>query len=109
MGCQGKKPLYHFFIENTAPKTSVISAVDLIKGIGMVSGMKAVNAEGATGNIHKLQVKLRPLLKELKDGRDFVYIHVEAPDECGHQGQLMENTCYRANRLKNSRSIDKRP
>ena len=46
----------------------------------MVSGMKAVNVEGATGNIHtNFRGKAEAALKELKDGRDFVYIHVEAP------------------------------
>jgi len=88
---QGKKPSVPLFIEKYGLCGSVISAVDLIKGIGMVSGMKAVNVEGATGNIHtNFRGKAEAALKELKDGRDFVYIHVEAPDECGHQGQLKE-------------------
>lgn len=88
---QGKKPAVPLFIEKYGLCGSVISAVDLIKGIGMVSGMKAVTVEGATGNIHtNFKGKAEAALKELKEGRDFVYIHIEAPDECGHQGQLKE-------------------
>lgn len=86
---QGKKPSMPLFIEKYGLCGSVISAVDLIKGIGIVSGMKAIDVEGATGNIHtNFKGKAEAALKELREGRDFVYIHIEAPDECGHQGQL---------------------
>jgi 2,3-bisphosphoglycerate-independent phosphoglycerate mutase len=65
--------------------------VDLIKGIGIASGMKSVSVEGATGNIKtNFKGKAEAAIKELRDGRDIVYIHIEAPDECGHQGQLKE-------------------
>ena len=88
---QGKKPDVPLFIEKYGLCGSVISAVDLIKGIGIASGMKAVNVEGATGNIKTNFVgKAKAVLKELQEGRDLVYIHIEAPDECGHQGQLRE-------------------
>ena len=64
--------------------------MDLIKGIGIASGMNPVNVEGATGNIKtNFKGKAEAALEELKEGRDFA-ISVEAPDECGHQGQLKE-------------------
>ncbi|MGI6122896.1 MAG: cofactor-independent phosphoglycerate mutase [Acetivibrionales bacterium] len=88
---QGKKPDVPLFIEKYGLCGSVISAVDLIKGIGIASGMKAVDVPGATGNINtNFNGKAEAALKELQSGRDFVYVHVEAPDECGHQGQLKE-------------------
>lgn len=88
---QGKKPSVPLFVEKYGLCGSVISAVDLIKGIGIASGMKSVDVPGATGNIHtNFKGKADAALKELKEGRDFVYIHIEAPDECGHQGQLKE-------------------
>ncbi|MCX7772595.1 MAG: cofactor-independent phosphoglycerate mutase [Clostridia bacterium] len=86
---QGKKPSVPLFIEKYGLCGSVISAVDLIKGIGIASGMKSVDVPGATGNIHtNFKGKAEAALKELREGRDFVYVHIEAPDECGHQGQL---------------------
>lgn len=88
---QGKKPSVPLFVEKYGLCGSVISAVDLIKGIGIASGMRSVDVTGATGNIHtNFKGKAIAALKELQEGRDFVYIHVEAPDECGHQGQLEE-------------------
>jgi 2,3-bisphosphoglycerate-independent phosphoglycerate mutase len=88
---QGRKPAIPLFVEKYGLCGSAISAVDLIKGIGIASGMKAVEVEGATGNIHtNFKGKAEAALKELREGRDFVYIHVEAPDECGHQGQLKD-------------------
>ena len=66
----------------------MISAVDLLKGIAVGSGMKVYEVEGATGSLDtnyegKAQAAIDALLK---DGCDFAYIHVEAPDEMGHQG-----------------------
>lgn len=88
---QGKKPDIPLFIEKYGLCGSVVSAVDLIKGIGIASGMKSVSVEGATGNIKtNFKGKAEAAIKELRDGRDIVYIHIEAPDECGHQGQLKE-------------------
>jgi len=88
---QGKKPSVPLFAEKYGLVGSVISAVDLIKGIGIVSGMRSVDVEGATGNIHtNFKGKAEAALEELRNGRDFVYIHIEAPDECGHQGLLNE-------------------
>ena len=86
---QGRKPLLKPFIEKFGLQGSVISAVDLIKGIGMCSGLRVVEVPGATGNIHTdFAGKGRAALKELMEGRDYVYLHIEAPDEAGHQGDL---------------------
>ena len=88
---QGKRPAVPSFKAKYGLEGSVISAVDLIKGIGLAAGMRSINVEGATGNIHtNFKGKARAALEELKSGRDFVYIHIEAPDECGHQGLLEE-------------------
>lgn len=88
---QGRKPSIPLFVEKYGLCGSVISAVDLIRGIGKASGMKSVEVEGATGNIHtNFRGKALAALNELNEGRDFVYIHIEAPDECGHQGQLRD-------------------
>lgn len=67
---------------------SVISAVPLIKGIGICMGLNSVQVQGATGTIDtNFKAKSEAALKELET-KDFVYIHVEAPDECSHRGQL---------------------
>ncbi|HBR02897.1 MAG TPA: cofactor-independent phosphoglycerate mutase [Ruminiclostridium sp.] len=88
---QGKKPSMPLFVEKYGLCGSVVSAVDLVKGIGIASGMKAIDVEGATGNLHtNFKGKAEAALKELQEGRDLVYIHIEAPDECGHQGQVDE-------------------
>jgi 2,3-bisphosphoglycerate-independent phosphoglycerate mutase len=86
---QGKKPALPSFQEKYHLTGSVISAVDLIKGIGMCAGLEVVEVEGATGNIHtNFRGKTDAALKELERGQDFIFIHVEAPDEAGHQGDL---------------------
>ncbi len=86
---EGKKPRLDLFYDKYKLKGSVISAVDLVKGIGICAGLKSVDIEGATGNIHtNFEGKAYAALKELENGQDFVYIHIEAPDECGHQGDV---------------------
>ncbi|MFZ1278262.1 MAG: phosphoglycerate mutase, partial [Ruminococcus bromii] len=68
---------------------SMISAVDLLKGIAICAGMKSVDVEGATGYIDtNFDGKCKAAIDEFKNGADFVYIHVEAPDECGHRGEI---------------------
>ncbi len=85
-----RKPLMPFE-EKYGLKGSMISAVDLLKGIGKFSGMNVVNVDGATGYIDtNFEGKASAAISELKNGSDFVYIHVEAPDECGHRNE-MEN------------------
>lgn len=86
---EGTKPGVSKFEDMYGLKGSVISAVDLIKGIGICAGMKVIEVEGATGNIDtNFKGKGEAALKTLLDGQDLVYIHVEAPDECGHHGDL---------------------
>ncbi|MBU3181220.1 cofactor-independent phosphoglycerate mutase [Clostridium psychrophilum] len=86
---EGRKPLLSSFYEKYKLKGSVISAVDLIKGIGMCSGMDVIDVEGATGNINtNFKGKAKAALDEMAKGNDFVYIHVEAPDECGHRAEV---------------------
>lgn len=86
---EGKKPLLSSFYDKYNLKGSVISAVDLIKGIGLCAGLDVVDVEGATGNINTNYIgKANAALAELAKGNDFVYIHVEAPDECGHRYEI---------------------
>jgi len=85
---QGTKPQLENFTDKFGLKASVISAVDLIKGIAICAEMKSIDVEGATGNWDtNFDGKAKAAYETLvKDGADFVYIHMEAPDECGHQG-----------------------
>lgn len=86
---EGTKPGVSNFQKTYGVKGSVISAVDLIKGIGICAGMKVIEVEGATGNIDtNFTGKGKAALETLLDGQDLVYIHVEAPDECGHRGEI---------------------
>ena len=86
---QGKKPLLSSFSDKYGLYGSVISAVDLIKGIGKLSGMDSIDVPGATGNIHtNFEGKADACINEFKKGKDFVYLHFEAPDESGHRFEL---------------------
>ena len=86
---EGHKPALTGFEEKYKLKGSVISAVDLIRGIGVCAGMEVIVVPGATGNVHTDYVgKARAALEALARGQDFVYIHVEAPDESGHRDEL---------------------
>ena len=86
---EGTKPKLENFEIKYGLKGGVISAVDLVKGIGMLSGMQIIDVEGATGNYDtNFQGKAHEALRALLNGLDFVYIHMEAPDECGHQGDI---------------------
>lgn len=77
------------FKEKYGLSASMISAVDLLKGIGKFSGMNIVEVEGATGYIDtNFEGKAEAAIKEFENGQDFVYIHVEAPDECGHRAEV---------------------
>ena len=86
----GTKPMLDSFEEKTGKKGMMVSAVDLLKGIAVGAGMSTVEVEGANGGLHtnyagKVDAAAKALLE---DGYDFVYIHVEAPDEMGHQGSM---------------------
>lgn len=88
----GTKPSLRSFTDMTGLKGAVISAVDLLKGIALGAGMEIYPVEGATGSIDtnwegKAQAAVDALLK---DGCDFAYIHLEAPDEMAHQGLVEE-------------------
>ena len=85
----GKKPQLPSFKEKWGLNASVISAVDLIKGIGLCAEMKSIDVEGATGNVHtNYDGKANAAIDAFKNGADLVYVHVEAPDECGHRAEL---------------------
>ena len=86
----GTKPALGNFREKTGLKGAMISAVDLLKGIAVGAGMQVMEVEGATGSLDtNYEGKARAALKALlEDGCDFAYIHVEAPDEMGHQGNM---------------------
>lgn len=84
---EGTKPALENFEKKFGVKGGVISAVDLVKGIGILAGMKNIEVEGSTGNYDtNFQGKADAALNELLGGLDMIYIHMEAPDECGHQG-----------------------
>lgn len=83
----GKKPALPSFYEKWGVKGTVISAVDLIKGIALCAGMESIDVAGATGNLHtNYRGKAEAAIDAFRRGQDLVYVHVEAPDECGHQG-----------------------
>ncbi|MCL2337758.1 MAG: phosphoglycerate mutase, partial [Firmicutes bacterium] len=83
----GKRPALPLFKDLYGLQGAVVSAVDLIMGIGICAGMEVLNVLGATGNIHtNFRGKALAALQALQTGADFVYLHVEAPDEAGHQG-----------------------
>ncbi len=85
----GRKPQLPSFKEKWGLDATVISAVDLIKGIGICAGMQTVNVPGATGNVHtNYDGKAAAAISAFRDGSDYVYVHVEAPDECGHRAEI---------------------
>jgi 2,3-bisphosphoglycerate-independent phosphoglycerate mutase len=87
---EGTKPQLPLFKDKYHVEGAVISAVDLIKGIGIGAGMTSIDVQGATGNVHtnykgKADAAIKWLIEEDKD---FVYVHLEGPDECGHRNEL---------------------
>ncbi len=89
----GTKPNLQNYYEKFGIKGGIISAVDLLKGIGKLAGMRVIEVEGATGNYDtNFAGKANACLENLKD-LDFVYLHMEAPDECGHHGDT-KNKIY---------------
>jgi len=87
---QGKAPVLKPMTQRFGIRGSVISAVDLIKGIGYYAGLEIVNVPGATGYLDTNYVgKAEYALKALED-QDLVYVHVEAPDEAAHNGNLKD-------------------
>lgn len=86
----GTKPALDSFYEKTGKRAAMISAVDLLKGIAVGAGMRVMEVEGANGGLHtNYEGKTQAAVKALcEDGDDFAYIHIEAPDEMGHQGSV---------------------
>lgn len=86
----GTRPNLDSFEEKTGKKGAMISAVDLLKGIAVGASMMNIEVEGADGTLHtNYEGKAHAAVNALmEDGCDFVYIHVEAPDEMGHQGSI---------------------
>ena len=85
----GTKPSLISFAQKSGLQGAMISAVDLLKGIAVGTGMQVIDVPGATGSLHtNYEGKARAAVKALNDGADYVYIHVEAPDEMGHQGSV---------------------
>ena len=86
---EGTKPSLQSFKDKFSLKGGMISAVDLLKGIAKLTGMDVIEVAGATGNYDTdFDGKAKACLEGLKGGLDFVYVHMEAPDECGHHGDL---------------------
>ncbi len=99
----GTKPFLTAFEDKFGKKGSMISAVDLLKGIAVGAKMQVVEVEGADGTLHtNYEGKAMAAVKELtENNQDFVYIHIEAPDEMGHQGSTV-------NKIKAIEYLDKR-
>ena len=86
---EGTKPKLKKFSERYGITGTAISAVDLIKGIAIFAGLDSVDVEGATGTVDtNYEGKAAAAIDEFSKGKDFVYIHLEGPDECSHQGDL---------------------
>ena len=86
---QGTKPALTSFEERYGIKGAAISAVDLIKGIAICAGLDSIDVEGATGNKHtNYDGKAKAAIEAYKNGTEFIYMHMEAPDECSHQGDM---------------------
>ena len=87
---EGKAPTIPTLKEQFGLQGSLISAVDLLKGIGSYGGLDIINVAGATGDLHTNYAgKAAAALKALAE-QDFVFVHVEAPDEAGHQGSTSD-------------------
>lgn len=100
----GNRPQLDGFYEKFGLKGSVISAVDLLKGIGVCAGMSVPEVPDVTGYIDtNFEGKVAAAISELKGDKDFVYIHIEAPDECGHRGERTEK--IRSLELIDSRAL----
>ena len=86
----GTKPALFPFQEKTNKTGAMISAVDLLKGIAVGTSMKVINVEGANGGLHtNYDGKAKAAVDVLtKEGYDFAYVHLEGPDEMGHQGSV---------------------
>ena len=99
---EGRRPQLENFKEKNGVSGCVVSAVDLLKGIGICAGMETPEVEGATGYIDtNFEGKTQVGIDAFKRGTDLVYLHFEAPDECGHRGEAQ-------NKVKAIEMIDSR-
>jgi 2,3-bisphosphoglycerate-independent phosphoglycerate mutase len=86
---KGKKPVLPGFYEKYSLRGSIISAVDLIKGIGIYAGLDIIKVENVTGTVEtNYRGKVTAALDALAAGKDFVFVHVEAPDAASHRGEM---------------------
>ena len=86
---KGTRPALPDFNEKYGVDGCVISAVDLIKGIGIFAGLEIIEVEGATGSLNtNFEGKAQAAIDAYRRGKDFVYLHLECTDECSHQGSL---------------------
>ncbi len=86
---EGRRPGLSDFEKKFGVKGAIVSAVDLVMGLGICANMEVIKVPGATGNIHtNFPGKAAAALDYLKNRGDFVYIHMEAPDECGHRHEI---------------------
>ena len=96
----GTKPEMPAFEAKRGLKGSVVAFVDLIKGLGIYAGMNVADVEGATGNFHtNYKNKAAATIGEFEKGADFVFVHIEAPDECSHRQEI-------ENKVKSIENID---
>lgn len=85
----GTKPNLTTYKDKFGIKGAVVSAVDLIKGIGHCAGLNVIDVEGATGTVHtNFDGKAKAAIEELRNGADFVYVHLEGADEAGHRHEI---------------------
>ncbi|MBQ3074404.1 MAG: cofactor-independent phosphoglycerate mutase [Ruminococcus sp.] len=98
---EGTRPMLDTFEHLYGLRGSMVSAVDLLKGIAICAGMNSIDVDGATGYIDtNFEGKADAAIDEFRKGQDLVYIHVEAPDECGHRAEC-------ENKVKAIELIDK--
>ncbi len=99
---EGKKPSLESFKEKFGISGTVISAVDLLKGIGICAEMNVPEVKGVTGYIDTdFDAKVKAAKEAFQNGSDLVYLHFEAPDECGHRGEA-------ENKVKSIEIIDQK-
>ncbi|MDZ4131574.1 MAG: phosphoglycerate mutase, partial [Dethiobacteria bacterium] len=98
----GRKPQIPLFRDKYGLEGAVISAVDLIKGLGLIAGLNPIEIDGATGDIDtNFEGKVAAAMEALHQGKDFIYLHIEAPDECSHRFEA-------ENKIKAIELIDQR-
>jgi len=99
---QGSAPKLTPFVDRYGVNGAMITAVDLLRGLARLMGWRRIDVPGATGYIDTdYEGKTAAALQALRDGLDFVYLHIEAPDECGHRGEA-------ANKVRAIEDIDRR-